>query len=193
MGYGLSAYLNATWETAQYTGFELIYPTGAANNANPYYIATPSGQWVQQTPSDTFAEGVTYLHGGWDAGIFDKHVGQFYQDVSGYHNEVTINPFDITNTYLNYTIRSGSRFDQTKIRLSINNLFNFHDTTGITSASTVTGSPFTGTSTAGNSESYTNPFVATVAQAPINGADNISIFAGRSIVLSITFGLSPRR
>ena len=193
MGHGLSAYLNATWEKAQYTGFQIIYPTGATNNANPYYLATPSGLWVQQTPSDTYAEGVTYLHDGWDAGIFNKHVGQFYQDVSGYHNEVVINPFDITNAYINYTVRSGSRFDQTKIRLSVNNLFNLHDATGITSAGTVTGTTFTGTSTAGNSESYTNPFVATVAQAPLSGADNISIFAGRSIVLSVTFGLSPKR
>jgi iron complex outermembrane receptor protein len=193
MGNGLSAYLNATWEKAQYTGVQIIYPTGATNNANPYYLATPSGLWVQQTPSDTYAEGVTYLHDGWDAGIFNKHVGQFYQDVSGYHNEVVINPFDITNAYINYTVRSGSRFDQTKIRLSVNNLFNLHDATGITSAGTVTGTTFTGTSTAGNSESYTNPFVATVAQAPLSGADNISIFAGRSIVLSVTFGLSPKR
>jgi iron complex outermembrane receptor protein len=77
--------------------------------------------------------------------------------------------------------------------LSVNNLFNLHDATGITSAGTVTGTTFTGTSTAGNSESYTNPFVATVAQAPLSGADNISIFAGRSIVLSVTFGLSPKR
>ncbi|MGA2897869.1 MAG: TonB-dependent receptor [Acidobacteriaceae bacterium] len=193
MGHGLSAYLNATWEKAQYTGFQIIYPTGATNNANPYYLATPSGLWVQQTPSDTYAEGVTYLHDGWDVGIFNKHVGQFYQDVSGYHNEVVINPFDMTNTYINYTVRSGSRFDQTKIRLSVNNLFNLHDATGITSAGSVTGTTFTGTSTAGNSESYTNPFVATVAQAPLSGADTISIFAGRSIVLSVTFGLSPKR
>ena len=193
MGNGLSAYLNATWEKAQYTGFQIIYPTGATNNANPYNLATPSGLWVQQTPSDTYAEGVTYLHDGWDVGIFNKHVGQFYQDVSGYHNEVVINPFDMTNTYINYTVRSGSRFDQTKIRLSVNNLFNLHDATGITSAGSVTGTTFTGISTAGNSESYTNPFVANVAQAPLSGADTISIFAGRSIVLSVTFGLSPKR
>ena len=191
--------MNATWETAMYTGFSQIYPTNAASStfnpeANPYYIATPSGLWVQQTPSDTYAEGVTYLHGGWDAGIFDKHVGQFYQDVSGYHNEVTVNPFDITNTYINYTIRSGSRFDQTKIRLSVNNLFNFHDATGITSAGSVAGTTFTATSATGTPNlTYTNPYVATVAQAPLSGADNISIFAGRSIVLSVTFGLSPRR
>ncbi len=199
LGNGLSAYLNATWETAMYTGVQTLYPTNAATptfnpESNPYYLATPSGLWVQQTPSDTYAEGVTYLHGGWDAGVFDKHVGQFYQDVSGFHNEVTVNPFDITNTYINYTIRSGSRFDQTKIRLSVNNLFNLHDATGITSAGSVPGTTFTATSAAGTPNlTYNNPFAPTVAQAPLNGQDNISIFAGRSIVLSVTFGLSPRR
>lgn len=197
LGYGLSAYLNATWEKAQYTGFSQIYPTNAASSSfnpysYPYYVATPPGLWVQQTPTDTYAEGVTYLHGGWDTGIFNKHVGQFYQDVSGYHNEVVVNPFDNTNTYINYTIRSGSRFDQTKIRLSVNNLFNLHDSTGITSAGSVTGTTFTVPS-GSTTLTYTNPYVATVAQAPLSGADNISIFAGRSIVLSVTFGLSPKR
>lgn len=101
-------------------------------------------------------------------------------------------PFDNTNTYINYTIRSGSRFDQTKIRLSVNNLFNLHDSTGITSAGSVTGTTFTVPS-GSTTLTYTNPYVATVAQAPLSGADNISIFAGRSIVLSVTFGLSPKR
>ena len=57
----------------------------------------------------------------------------------------------MTNTYINYTVRSGSRFDQTKIRFSVNNLFNLHNVTGITSAGSVTGTTFTGISTAGNS------------------------------------------
>jgi iron complex outermembrane receptor protein len=149
---------------------------------------------VQQTPSDTEAEGITYLHGGWDAGFFNKRVGQFYQDVSGFHNEVVVNPFDISNAYINYTVRSGSHFDQTKIRLSVNNLFDQHNVTGITSAGTVAGTTFTATSAAGTPNlTYSNPFGPTVATAPLSGADNVSIFAGRSIVLSVTFGWSPKR
>jgi len=198
-GHGLSAYLNATWEQAQYTGVQVLYPTNAATStfnpqANPDYIAVPSGLWVQQTPSDTEAEGITYLHGGWDAGFFNKRVGQFYQDVSGFHNEVVVNPFDISNAYINYTVRSGSHFDQTKIRLSVNNLFDQHNVTGITSAGTVAGTTFTATSAAGTPNlTYSNPFGPTVATAPLSGADNVSIFAGRSIVLSVTFGWSPKR
>jgi iron complex outermembrane recepter protein len=197
LGHGLSAYLNATVEQAQYTGFEVIYPTtvaaGTTSFANPYYFKTPSGYWVQQTPDNTTAEGLTYLKGGFDLGFFNKRVGEFFLDDGAYHNATTINPFSITNTYVNYTVRSGSRFDQTKIRLSVNNLLNLHSVTGITQANSVTGANFAANSIAGNSETYTDPFNSTTGQAAISGADNVSIFAGRSIVLSVTFGLSPKR
>ena len=151
-------------------------------------MGAPSGLWVQQTPSDTEAEGVSYLHGGWDVGLFNKRVGQFYLDDSGYHNQTVISPFDTTNTYLNYTLRSGTRFDQTKIRLSVNNLLNLHSVTGVTQATSATGPSFTS-----GGQTYTDPFNATSPAAPINGADNVSIFSGRSIVLSVTVGLSPKR
>jgi iron complex outermembrane receptor protein len=188
IGHGLSAYLNATIERAYYTAFATIYPSGSTGYLNPLNEATPSGLWVQQTPSDTEAEGITYLSGGWDAGLFNKRVGQFYLDDSGYHNQTVISPFDVTNTYVNYTIRSGSRFDQTKIRLSVNNLFDLHSVTGITQATSATGVPLTA-----NGQTYTDAFNATTPTAPISGADNVSIFSGRSIVLSVTFGLSPKR
>jgi iron complex outermembrane receptor protein len=197
LGHGLSAYLNATWEQAQYTGFQVIYPTtvatGTTSFANPYYFPTPPGYWVAQTPSDTEAEGITYLKGGFDVGAFNKRVGQFFLDDGAYHNAGTINPFDITNTYLNYTIRSGSRFDQTKIRLSVNNLLNYHNVTNVSLANSVTGATFVAKSIAGNSETYTDPFNSSTGQAAVSGADTVSIFAGRSIVLSVTFGLSPKR
>jgi iron complex outermembrane recepter protein len=189
LSHGLSAYLNATVERAYYTGFATIYPTSGANAYQyPLNVGAPSGLWVQQTPSDTEAEGVTYLHGGWDAGIFNKRVGQFYLDDSGYHNQAAISPFDVTNTYVNYTVRSGNRFDQTKIRLSVNNLLDLHNVTGLSLATAATGPAL-----AANGQSYTDPFNATAPRAPLSGADNVSIFAGRSIVLSVTFGLSPKR
>jgi iron complex outermembrane receptor protein len=186
VGHGLSAYLNATIERAYYTGFATIYPSGSTGYQYPLNVAAPSGLWVQQTPSDTEAEGVSYLHGGWDVGLFNKRVGQFYLDDNGYHNQTTISPFDVTNTYLNYTLRSGSRFDQTKIRLSVNNLFDLHSVTGITQANSATGPNFTS-----GGQTYVDPFNAPTAL--ISGADNVSIFSGRSIVLSVTVGLSPKR
>jgi iron complex outermembrane receptor protein len=190
LGYGLSAYLNATVGRATYTGSLPISCTSGAAGCTattPQYLeAVPSGQWVQQTPSDTEAEGISYQNKGWDAGLFNKRVGTFYYDNGAYHNQATINPFSVTNTYLNYTVRGGSRFDQTKIRLSVNNLFNLHNITGDSIAGSVATLPISA-----NSTTYTDAF-NTNGQTLINGADAISILAGRSIVLSVTFGFNPK-
>ena len=180
---------------------QILYPTNAQSStfnpeANPYYLPVPSGLWVQQTPSGHRSRGrhLPPRRLGCRQSS-NKRVGQFYQDVSGYHNEVVVNRrSDITNAYINYTIRSGSHFDQTKIRLSVNNLFDLHEATGITSAGSITGPNFTATSAAGTPNlTYNNSLTPTVATAPLNGADNVSIFAGRSIVLSVVFGWSPKR
>ncbi len=191
IGHGLSAYLNATVGRATYTGVLPISCTTGATGCTattPQYIeAAPSGLWVQQTPSDTEAEGVTYQNKGWDFGFFNKRVGTFYIDNGAYHNQATINPFNVTNTFLNYTIRSGGRFDQTKIRLSFNNLFNSSSVTG----DSITGSALTQT-IAANGTTYTDTF-NTNGQTPINGGDNIGILPGRSIMLSVTFGITPKR
>ena len=49
----------------------------------------------------------------------------------------------------------------------------------------------TGATIAANGTTYTDPFNATSIIA-INGQDNVSILPGRSIMLSLTFGLSPK-
>jgi len=74
--------------------------------------------------------GVTYQHKAFDLGFFDKRIGTFYIDNGAYHNQATIAPFNLANMFFNYTIRSGGRFDQTKLRLSFNNLFNSSAITG---------------------------------------------------------------
>ena len=89
---------------------------------------------MQQTPSDVETEGVTYQHKAFDLGFFDKRIGTFYIDNGAYHNQATIAPFNLANMFFNYTIRSGGRFDQTKLRLSFNNLFNSSAITGDTIA-----------------------------------------------------------
>ena len=108
-------------------------------------------------------------------------------DNGAYHNQAIVDPFSTTNAYINYTVRGHSIFDQTKIRLSFNNLFN---------QSSITGDGITGLaqtmSIAGNNTTYTDPF-NTNGQTPIAGGDNVSILPRRSIVLSIQFGLSPKR
>jgi iron complex outermembrane receptor protein len=93
----------------------------------------------------------------------------------------------LTNVFLNYTIRGGSRFNQTKLRLSFNNLLNQHSMT----SDGITGSALTQT-IAANGTTYVDPF-RTNGQTPVAGGDQIGILPGRSIMFSVTFGLSPRR
>ncbi len=191
--HGLSLYLNASYNSAKYVGNATVYCGGKSattcnSNTAPLSITTPGGLWVANTPSDIEAEGLTYQHKGWDAGIFNKRVGTQRLDDSGFHNMSTIDPFSLTNVFFNYTIRGGSRFDQTKIRLSFNNLFDEHNITGdslATKASALTINA--------NSTTYSDPFNATFTSAPISGADAVSVLPGRSVMLSVTFGLSPKR
>jgi iron complex outermembrane recepter protein len=184
-GHGLGAYLNATVGRATYTG--LLNVAGTLATAPQLAVAAPSGLWVANTPSDTEAEGVTYQRKGWDLALFNKRVGTMYQDNGAYHNQARIDPFSVTNAFLNYTIRGGSRFNQTKLRLSFNNLMNQHSVT----SDSITGGALTQT-IAANGTTYVDPF-RTTAPTPVAGADQIGVLPGRSIMLSVTFGLSPRR
>jgi iron complex outermembrane receptor protein len=187
--HGLSAYLNATVGRAEYVGVLPVSCSGTGCTATTPQLTlqAPSGLWVQNTPSDTEAEGVTYQKRNLDMGFFNKRVGTLYEDNGQYHNQATINPFSVTNLFLNYTLRTGSRFDQSKIRLSFNNIFDQHSITG----DSITGSAVTQT-IAGNGTNYVDPF-NTVGQTPIAAGDNISVLPGRSIMLSIQIGLSPKR
>jgi len=196
IGKGLSAYLNASYDSATYTG---SLPVTCVSGANGCVIAAtgstpliteyaPKGLNIQQTPSDTEAEGVTYQRKGLDLGLFNKRVGTFYMDNTSYHNQMTINPFSMLNAYLNYTIRKGSHFDQTKIRLSFNNLLDSHNITSITPNAGVVSAP----TIAANSTTYADMF-HTNGQTLIDGGDNVSILSGRSVMLSVTFGFSPHR
>ena len=191
IGHGVSAYLNASVGRATYTGNLNVSCSGAApvcTSATPQInVVAPPGLWVANTPSDTEAEGVTYQRKGWDVGMFNKRIGTFYADNGAYHNQATIDPFNQTNAYLNYTIRTSGRFDQTKLRLSFNNLFGQHNITG----DSITGAALT-QSIKANGTGYIDPFT-TAGPTPIAGGDNISVLPGRSIMLAITFGLSPKR
>jgi iron complex outermembrane recepter protein len=186
LGYGFSAYLNATVGRATYLGTLSVTCTPSKCTGAPISVVAPSGLWVQNTPSDTEAEGVTYQKKAWDVAVFNKRVGTMYQDNGAYHNQATIDPFSVTNAFINYTIRTGGRFDQTKIRLSFNNLLNEHSIT----SDNIVGKALTQNISA-NGTTYTDPF-NTMGPTPINGGDNISILPGRSIMLSVTFGFSPR-
>jgi iron complex outermembrane recepter protein len=187
VAHGISAYLNASVGRATYVGNVSVNCAPTNCTGAPIIVTAPSGLWVASTPSDTEAEGVTYQRKGWDLGVFNKRIGTFYQDNGAYHNQATVSPFNQTNAYFNYTIRTSGRFDQTKLRLSFNNLFDQHNVTG----DSITGTALTQTIKA-NGTSYTDPFTTT-GPTPVAGGDNISVLPGRSIMLAITFGLSPKR
>lgn len=189
--HGLSLYLNASYDNAKYTGNSTVYCTpsakGCTSTTGTLTIATPGGLWVANTPSDILTEGLTYQHKGWDAGLFNKSVGTQRLDDGAFHNEAVISPFTLTNLYLNYTIRGDSRFNNTKLRFSVNNIFDEHNITGNSLASKVTANTLTA-----NGTSYSDPFNGSFAIAPVSGADSITILPGRSIMVSATFGFGHK-
>jgi iron complex outermembrane receptor protein len=191
IGCGLSAYLNATRGSATYVG-TLTVNSPAGSSSNPLVVQAPSGLWVSGTPSDTEAEGVTYQKKQWNLAIFNKRVGSQWEDNGAYHNQQRVDPFSTTDAYINYTVGNESRFNQTKVRLSFNNLFNSHYET----SDTLGGALVTRTLTAGGL-TYTDPFNATTTSSPgytggVNLADNPVLLPGRSVVLSVIFGFSPK-
>jgi iron complex outermembrane receptor protein len=146
VGGGLALYLNGSVGSAKYADTHL---------------------WVQNTPRDLETVGVTYNLSPWNLGIFSKRVGQMYSDNHGAHQAVPIDPFFITNVFVNYTLRHAAKFSGSRIRLAVNNLGDNHAITGITPASR-------------NSN------------LPANG-DVLTLMSGRSIAVSLTAGFSPRR
>jgi iron complex outermembrane recepter protein len=181
---GLSLYINGSVGNAYYRG-----ESNAGTQAAPYYQTVPGGLWVQQTPSDTETQGITYGRHGFDFGVYHKRVGEERMDNTGtnsvlYHNQWIINPFNTVDGFFNYTIRNHSIFDQTKIRLGGNNLLNTHNVYSIGSFGNqaVPVGNIAGTS-------YVDQFNATTS---ISSADQPSILAGRSVSISVTFGFAPR-
>ena len=136
-GHGLGVYFNGSYDHAVYSGTLNVNcnsGAGCTSTTPQLTVAAPSGLWVQQTPSNIETVGATYQHHGWDAAFFDKSIGQQYIDNGAYHNQFTVGRFNMANAFVNYTLRSGGRFDQTKFRLSLNNIFNSSSVTGISLA-----------------------------------------------------------
>jgi iron complex outermembrane receptor protein len=165
--HGLSFYANGTAGVAKYISQTVPNNLGV-QVANPNY-----GFWVANTPSNTEAFGLTYQQKHFDLGIFDKRVGPMWNDLSlasgAVANQVIpINPFSTTNVYFNYVLKNGSRWDATKFRLSVNNVFNSRgivgDQQGLNATPTYNPGP----------------------------ADLLTLLPGRSITLTISPGFSPK-
>lgn len=171
---GLSFYINCTAGTGKYVSAKIpsILNKGALA-LNPDYE-----RWVANTPSNTEAFGLTYQQKHFEAGIFDKRIGPMWNDLS-LANGATANqiipiaPFSVTNIYFNYVLANGSHFDQTKFRLSVNNLFDNNNIVGVTQAF----------------NTFASVTAATYQPGP---ADLLTTLPGRSITMTVTLGFSPR-
>ncbi len=145
VGYGFAVYLNATAGDAKYNDTHL---------------------WVQNAPKDTETIGLTYNMGSWNVEVFSKRIGQMWQDNGAAHQAVAIDPFNITNLFVNYQLRGSSALQNTRIRFAVNNLTDSHAITGITPASTASNLPAAG--------------------------DILTLMSGRSVSVSVTIGYAPR-
>ena len=151
LGHGLSLYVNGTAGSAKYQG--------GAKYAN-------GGLWIQNTPKDTEAIGATYRFTQIDLGMFEKRVGRMFNDNGSNNQAIKIDPFSVVNAFVNYTIKGDSYLRGTKIKLSVNNLFDNHAITGV------------------------NPF-STKSNAPAPG-DVLTMVPARSVSLTMTFGYAPK-
>lgn len=154
----LSVFLNGTVGTAKYVA-----------------TATTPELWVASAPANTSTEGITYQDRNWDLGFINKRVGAQWNDNTDangnlLHQAIPIEPFTVSNLFLNYTLRNGSKFDQSKVKLSFNNLFDNNNIAAVTAENT-------GTAAA--------PFVA-------NGMDMLTTVPGRSVMVTFQFGFSPK-
>jgi iron complex outermembrane receptor protein len=152
VSHGLSFYVNGT--------------LGTANYVSPGY--TNKGLWVANTPSNTEAIGLTYNQKHFEVGFFDKRVGPMWNDNTPFNQVIPISPFSVSNVYFNYVLRNGSHFDQTKFRLSVNNMLNNQNIVGVQQA------------TAG----------ATYNPQP---GDLLLLLPGRSVALTVTLGFGSAR
>ena len=164
--HGLSLFLNGTIGSAKYEA-----SSGTAATATSPAVAASPSAWVAYAPHDTESLGMTYQEKAWDVGFFNKRVGTVWNDDGAYHQVVQINPWWMNNLFVNYTLRNGSRFDQSKIKVSVNNLFDSHDITTISPANAVSASliPYT--------------------PSP---ADTLEMQPGRSVMITFQLGFSPK-
>ena len=122
---------------------------------------------MQNAPSDTETIGVTYNVGSWNVGLFSKRVGDMWNDNASFHQAIPIDPFDITNFFVNYTVRGSSRLAESRLRLAVNNLTDSHAITAVSAASAKSNAP--------------------------NPGDILTLMSGRSVSVAFTVGVSAPR
>ena len=169
LGHGFSIYGNVSGGSAKYQE-EKNFPNG--------------GLWVQDTPSNMEGLSLLYQHRNWDVGFIWKRIGTYWNDngsinyiINGIKTPlpadmaIKIQPWDLENIFVNYTIKNSSHFRGTKIQLAINNLADSHALVGVTAGTgAVPGALF--------------------VPSP---SDQLNLLPGRSFTLTVTGGYAPRR
>jgi iron complex outermembrane receptor protein len=169
LGWGFSLYLNGTVGSAKYQKGS-NFPNG--------------GLWVANAPRDVEAASLLWRHKNWDFGFVEKRVGTTYNDngsltyvINGIKipypvdEAIKIDPFNLVNVFVNYTVKNQSWFRGSKIGLAVNNLADSHSIVGITPAiAATTAVPF----------------------AP-NSGDLLNLLPGRSVMITFTAGFAPKR
>lgn len=166
LGGGVGLFLNGTFGEAKYEPAAATAATGTT----PASSASPAA-WVALAPHDTESLGLTWQKKGWDLGFFNKRIGSRWEDDGPYHQTVPLDSWWMNNLFLNYTLRNGSKFDQSKIKLSINNLFDNHNVADISPANGTTGS---------------------LAPYTPNSLDTLQLLPGRAVMVTFQLGFSPR-
>jgi len=182
----LSFNANGTFDSALY---EAAAATPAVTDSNgniinPATPATPQA-WVALTPHDTESMGMTYREkSGLDFGIFGKRIGTRWNDIGNDHQTVPLAPFWMSSLFVNYNFKSDSIFDGSKIKLSVNNLFDSHDVVLIGAANdgTTLASPYT-TNTSLEVSQDLQPYTP-------SWNDTLEKAAGRSVMITFQLGLT---
>jgi len=158
---------------------------GSGNIINPAVPATPEA-WVASAPHDTESMGTTYREKGLDFGIFGKRIGSRWADISNYHQTVPEDPFWMSNVFVNYSIHGNSIFAGSKIKLSINNIFDDHSIVAISAANdgTTLSAPYTVTSS--------NVVTQSLQLYSPSWADTLEKQAGRAFMISMQISLNRR-
>jgi iron complex outermembrane receptor protein len=163
-GHGLSFNFTGTAGQAKYQA------SPGQTLANGTKLAPTSSQWVALAANYTVSAGVTYQDKNWEAGFFNKNIGPRWVDNSGVHQATQLNSFWMNNLFINYMLPRNSLFNGSKIKLSFNNLFDFHDVVGL------------------------SPGVGATATVPYvqSGSDQLQLLPGRSVSVTFQLGFAPK-
>ncbi len=185
--HSLSFNANSTFGIAKYeaAAAKAAVTDSSGNIINPAVPATPEA-WVASAPHDTESIGMTYREKGLDFGIFGKRIGSRWADISNYHQTVPEDPFWMSNVFLNYSVHGDSIFAGSKIKLSVNNIFDDHSIVAIGAANdgTTLSTPYTVTPS--------NVVSQDLQLYSPSWADTIEKQAGRAVMISFQIGLNRR-